>query len=1005
MLGARVDLGGMVIIHSTRWTELAGHRTDAGQGLRRSDEGSCAYTGIDADHHPGCLPGAHERRHASKRPTRSTSPTPSDASAQRALRFVLRTLHGYRKDSMKLKQDLLPFMALISTFLLAACNGNGELRSGAYVIDSVETIEASALPDMHDTLQADLLESREHSWLVLDTATRTVQYFTPGNDEPAKGELSEGLDELHTDRGETLPLEQLGRDRFALTMSLFGEYRLVYRWVEDDSAELAQIRAEREAVMRRKAERLSAQKAHLRALADETVELNLRQSLPAGEVSIALPADASLGEDPRFGYRLLWTGVGLNNVNILALPSASRGEDMAAHFEQERQRFRQFVPVRIAMDEDTFIGIDDFGEYRLLARAEQGEYTVIMQAEVGEQEFPTLMSIWRSLDAPVDEVQFLRTPEVALPEHLIGQDEFNQRIAEAFARQIRPSTLLERRRLHPGVSASFAPSPIGLQENIEPHRQSTLNVHPELFEGNADTVLQAFAPRRLSERTGIDFIDGWCVAYAAIEADLGVADRPYTLLLRQQLASSYANCLATAVALEHYDLKQRLSGDIAPALLDHFAAYRLTSPTTRGDIRVMLDGHRWGVISNTGQTIAPAEYDDIDSGSDAGYILTRDGKKGFVAPDGELILPVIHDGVAQRGDAALVARKDGKWAAYTTDGTQLLEPEYDQIHTAADGRALHVHQGKLRALYDLQARHFSLPLSKELTSINEIGDELFITQGINGAGLYSISGEAVIEEADNIIRIRTRPMVAVRMEKGGNYRFHDLDGQLLSDAEYSAVWPNYSAGRISVRDTDGRSFYIDFDLNRRTPEGLVAVYAPTEGGYTVVADGNEPPMKYGMTGPDDELVLPVEFRRVFTMQEGLITAQAQNGLWGIWNKTGEQVLAPEWQTMGQSYGGKIYARRDDLWRVINRQGESLDDRRWSTLLFVSRNLVNHPPFVAARIASEEPDAGDRWEILDLQGERLVDGTFDAVTQSEFGVQVTRDGEQLKYPDDFQGRAD
>lgn len=879
------------------------------------------------------------------------------------------------KQSLKLKELVLIFIILASTTILIACDSSDKIRSGAYVIDKVQTIESIDLFGIENTIITDLDESREHSWLVLDMETRKVYNYSPRNEEPAMGELSANLRELHTDRDETLPFEPLRRNRFALTMPLFGEYRIVYRWVDDDSKELAMIRAEREAIMQQRAEKIRSQKAQLSDLVNEAVELDLRRNLPADEVSIALPADTrSLSRSDKFGYTLSWASIATDKVNILPLPTISRGEYFSKLFEESHQWFLTSIPAHVELDDDTIIGLDSNGKYRLLARTEQNGYSIIMRAEVDERHFSTLMSIWRSLDEPVEKIELLRRPEVTLPRTLIGQDVLSQYIVDTLEQEIRPDNFLQHRRLQPKTYVSFPPPSISLLENQAEDKRSSLNIHAELIGESPRKVIEEFTTHSISEHSGIEFgPSGRCRAYVAIQVD--VADRPYTLLLRQAGDSDYASCLVTLATLEKYDLTQPLYAEIPSAFLEHFAVYPRyhTRLTERGDVQVRLDG-LYGIISSSGQVLAHTEYDDIELElrfSDAGYRVTSDGKRGFLSTNGELLLP----------------------------------PIYDQLHTIADHRAMIiVLKDNLQGMYNLQTRDFTLPLSKELTSINYSQDGLVITQDRNESfGLFSIQGGTLIEDAAYIGKMRNLPLFKVQMEKQDTrrFRFHGLDGIPLSNEEYSYARTHFASQRINVRDTDDNSFYIDFDLNRLTPEGLVAVYPPTEGGYTVVSDKSTQPNLHGMTNSDDELVLPLEFLHVFPLREGLISAQAQNSLWGIWSKIGEPVLAPEWQAMGQSFKGKIYARKDDFWQLINQQGDTLDNRRWSTLLFNFRNSFNYPPFTAARVESGQHRADrQRWEILNMQGERLLDETFDDATPFDFGIILTRGDEQLKYPDDF-----
>lgn len=250
----------------------------------------------------------------------------------------------------------------------------------------------------------------------------------------------------------------------------------------------------------------------------------------------------------------------------------------------------------------------------------------------------------------------------------------------------------------------------------------------------------------------------------------------------------------------------------------------------------------------------------------------------------------------------------------------------------------------------------------------------------------------IIENAQDLYSVGNL-MVAVRETADGLYHFHDLDGRQLSETGYASVRLSPSRQHIRARDTDGRTVLLDTALERRSPAGLDAVFA-SEDGYVVVADDG-PPRRMGLAGPDLELVLPLEFEAVFVPREDLVVAQTPGGQWGAWNTAGEPVLAPEWERLSQSFGGVLYAERDGLWRAIDHAGKARDRRRWSALTLHFRNIGGAPPFATARIHGTSDDG--RWEVLDMQAQRVLEGTFDNRTELEWGVRLRRGDEHIQHP--------
>lgn len=147
--------------------------------------------------------------------------------------------------------------------------------------------------------------------------------------------------------------------------------------------------------------------------------------------------------------------------------------------------------------------------------------------------------------------------------------------------------------------------------------------------------------------------------------------------------------------------------------------------------------------------------------------------------------------------------------------------------------------------------------------------------------------------------------------------------------------------------------------------------------------GEKRPM--ALAAPDGKLVLDLVYPQIFPVRDGIVSVMTAGGLWGVYDRDGNEIQAPKWQRLSQSFDGHLYAMEDDLWRQIDREGNVTDPRRWHELIFSFRG--EDQGFMGGRLAVDA--AGQlvdtpAWEVLDLSGKRLLDGVFPTL-KDDFGT--------------------
>ncbi|MDR7194628.1 WG repeat-containing protein [Luteimonas terrae] len=883
-------------------------------------------------------------------------------------------------------------------------------RSGVYILDRFETLEDAARmgadtppapqpPDDTDTLaeaavgvlgdlvhmitrdfEAELEAGARAGWMEVDAEAGTATITRADDDAPQSATFAANFSRLVPDdsSAESMVVEVIDATRIALHIPVFQTHRLTWRRVERDSAEFMQVAQARERARLEQRAQHDDARAQLEAAARQRVTLDVRQSLPGGEVSFALPAQARFhGHHGDY-----WVSGIPDEVNIVAGDDDASAQALLA---RRQARFDTRATIALTLDDGIQVGRDMFGGTHVVASTVRDGQRYLLVADLKPDQLPTVLAMWRSLEAPVDRLSPLRTPDAAPLAHLRPADAFDTAVDTALAELVEPRLLLDARRVRADSTTEWRAPTLALQtDGTLPLRMSI-----DLAEGRPADVLERFVDRTLEPGTGLAFYPEGCRAHAVMPVDLGARGRRFSLILRQTDTSDYARCLTAAAALSGFDLARTRTAQVPRALLDQFSAYTQVLGRSSETLRVRGPDGR-GMVAADGRILVEPRYESVDTARGVPGFVVRQGQRyGYVDAEGRETLPVEFESI-RAAAGTLVAERDGRRGVYTTDGRALLPHQFDFIREFEGGRLLRLGRDKAHALYDPEAARFLVALEDGVDRIDNIRDrDRFLTRGAAGHALHDGQGRMLIGPADDIRRAGP-DLVAVRETPEGGYRLHGLDGALRSEARYARVWFNRSEDLLSVTDLAGRRSFLDLDLAPRTPEGLNAVFVPTEGGYAVVADDGTPP-RMGMAGPDLELVLPVLFRQVYSMREGLITAQAPRGTWGAWDATGTRVLAADWDALSQSFGGRMFASKDGRWRVIDRTGAAQDARRWSDMTLHFRT-PGAAPFATARA-----DHDGRWEVLDMEGSRVLDGTFDHVEVQDWRVRLHRGDEVIEHP--------
>ncbi len=130
----------------------------------------------------------------------------------------------------------------------------------------------------------------------------------------------------------------------------------------------------------------------------------------------------------------------------------------------------------------------------------------------------------------------------------------------------------------------------------------------------------------------------------------------------------------------------------------------------KGIARAKLNG-KWGLINQSGEQIAPFEFDEIVSLSYSKglYGIKKNGKWGFIDRNGECITEAKYDAIFPFYGNFGVSKvlRNQKWGLIDKDGNKLTNISYQKVEMFGKGFLLVEVEGKLEyfSLEDFQYEH------------------------------------------------------------------------------------------------------------------------------------------------------------------------------------------------------------------------------------------------------------------------------------------------------------
>lgn len=336
----------------------------------------------------------------------------------------------------------------------------------------------------------------------------------------------------------------------------------------------------------------------------------------------------------------------------------------------------------------------------------------------------------------------------------------------------------------------------------------------------------------------------------------------------------------------------------------------------------------WGLINAEGELVKKANYEAIGDFKNFGYaIMQRNGGVGLLDKNGvEIVVPKYHDikvldsllvAVMDNGEwmvidlsgkiilnkgytrlqlwggRYLAFMKDEKWGIVQMDGTEIAKPLYDEI-SFEEGNFFLTIKGKLMGLLSNSGKEILPNIANEIKIEN---DSLFFFREENFWGAVDFQGNHIIETKYEAWRSLSDEYI--KLVADTKFSLYSVACErIITEADYDDFYA--FSGKYVIVKKKRRLGLIDWCGNQILFPRYSEIQAYDKGLFRVNYEG-----AWGIVKERDEPLIPFAYEYISPL-EGNICLIKRNGLFGVANKFGAEVIAPDYKRIELS-GNKARA--------------------------------------------------------------------------------------------------
>ena len=384
----------------------------------------------------------------------------------------------------------------------------------------------------------------------------------------------------------------------------------------------------------------------------------------------------------------------------------------------------------------------------------------------------------------------------------------------------------------------------------------------------------------------------------------------------------------------------------------------------------ILKNEHYGYIDASGEVVLDFIYDWADSFIEGVAVVAINDSLGVINKQGAVIIPLVYKEIEPFKNALAVVGKNGKYGIINKLNQLILPIEYDEIGSFNDGLALVIKDDLYG--YVNTSGELAIPLQYQSAGSFQNGFA-YVEQSVivdtsettkSFKGIINSKGELVVNiENDWIEPFNDRGLARAR--KNNKYGLYALNGSLIVDFIYDNIG-EFSNGYALVADSNNCTFInekvkliTDFKFEY-SPEALTYSKFSDLGFAKVMTKG-----KFGIIDTTGEKVVPAIFDAIGVYNPKGLTAVSKKGKWGYANQDMRLIINYIYDFAGDFYKGKAIVKKDDLYGLIDMEGNFL-----LPLQYESLKKIDSLAYLLEK--------NDLVQLVNLKLESIVSGNYSSI---------------------------
>lgn len=391
------------------------------------------------------------------------------------------------------------------------------------------------------------------------------------------------------------------------------------------------------------------------------------------------------------------------------------------------------------------------------------------------------------------------------------------------------------------------------------------------------------------------------------------------------------------------------------------------------------------------------EYDYVSSFSEGLAIVTKDQKSGFINREGMLEIPLIYDQCSLFKEDVSIVKIGELYGLINKGGKELLPVEFDNIYEWLDEENYIVEKNNLYGVYNIYLGTIIEPIYAKIIP----GEIMTVHTTDSKMGLIDNKGNIILDpiykeikdiniENNRVVLKKDRlfyiadlignPMSdeiyrdinifddAAIIHNGNKYGIMDIQGKVIIEPKYIGIeWGK--GGLVTVYDDKGKVGLVDALGNEVVEYKYDNIEPFTDGVACVRLNG-----KYGAINNKGEIIIPIEHDEGIGMfGDSISMCKVIDGKkkWAMYDFKGDCLTEFKYDEMINLYKGFAIVRNDELYGVIDKNGQEVIPLEYSNLRFMGH-------YFQGKINGKNV-------ILDKNNDILNDSDFDLIERSFEGM--------------------